>query len=277
MLSQSHKKIGAFAMPNDLLGSVRRTLRILDYLGQTASGLTPREISAATKSNISTVYHVLNTLCADGYAKRDEASGRYSLGRKVVPLGQAFLRRIKPHKHMRDILHDLSAATGEGAYLTVLTGGDLVVAHIAGSSRLPHDTPPYLGYSENFHALAMGKAALAYCPPAFVREYFAAAPPTALTPSTLRSVDAVEAELERVRAQGFAESLEEFNEGSCAVGAPIFDGRGGVYGALSICLSSSRYHKTRTAARESVILAANKATTELAGLARPWKAACTAT
>jgi DNA-binding IclR family transcriptional regulator len=246
-------------MPNDLLGSVRRTLRILDYLAQTVANASPREIAIETNSNISTVYHVLNTLAVDGYAKRDEATGRYSLGRKVASLGHAFVKRLSPPPQVRDVLRTLSEETGAHVYLTTLTGGDLIVADIVRREHSPPEAP-YLGYSENFHALAMGKATLAYCPQSFIRAYFAAEPPVALTKQTLKNLDAIEAELERVRAQGFAESIREFNEETCAVGAPVFDGRGGVYGAIAVCSPSVRYDAIRRDARQAVIEAASIAT-----------------
>jgi IclR family acetate operon transcriptional repressor len=246
--------------PNDLLGSVRRALRVLDYIAEAGGSAAPREIAAATGSNISTVYHVLNTLANDGYAERDDGTGRYRLGRKVAPLGNAFIRSLPVGPDLQSVVRSLAESTGETAYLAIRSGRHVVLAEIIESAKQPRVETLYLGYSAHLHARALGKAVLAHCDGAFVSAHFAATPQKVLTGRTLATLPAIETELDRVRAQGYAEDLEEFAEGICCVAAPIFDGRSAVYGAISVSIPAPRYPDVRTAARDAVIAAAATAT-----------------
>jgi IclR family acetate operon transcriptional repressor len=250
-------------MPNDLLGSVRRALRVLDYIAEAGGSAAPREIAAATGSNISTVYHVLNTLATDGYAEREDGTGRYRLGRKVAPLGNAFIRSLPVGPNLQSAVRGLADSTGEAAYLAILSGRHVVLAEIIESVKHPRVETLYLGYSGHLHARALGKAVLAHCDAEFVGAHFAAAAPKALTAGTLTSLSAIEAELDRVREQGYAEDLEEFAEGICCIAAPIFDARGAVYGAISVSIPAARYPDARPAALAAVMAAASSASAML--------------
>ncbi|HTV73936.1 MAG TPA: IclR family transcriptional regulator [Candidatus Acidoferrales bacterium] len=247
-------------MPNDLLGSVRRALRVLDYIAEAGGSAAPREIAAATGSNISTVYHVLNTLATDGYAERDDGTGRYRLGRKVAPLGNAFIRSLPVAPNLYPVVRRLAEAAGDDAYLAILAGGHVVIAEIVETSKHPRVYP---GYTAHLHARAIGKAVLAYCDADFVRAHFEDSPPQRLTARTLTTLPAIEAELARVRAQGYAEDIEEFADGVCCIAAPVFDGRGAVYGAIAVSIPALRYRSSSATAHDAVIAAAGAATAAL--------------
>ena len=66
----------------------------------------------------------------------------------------------------------------------------------------------------------------------------------AMTPNTLTTRAALDAELAQVRAQGFARDNEEREENLHCIGAPIFDYTGAVVAALSVSWPSFRYELT---------------------------------
>ncbi len=250
-------------MPNDLLGSVQRALRILDHLAELGGAASPRELAAGTDSNISTVYHVLNTLASEGYVERSP-DGRFQLAHKTAALGNAFLRNLTVAPPLRAILRELSERTQQNTYLAALTGRDVIVADAVEPPRAARIANIHLGYAANLHARALGKAVLAYRDPDLLRTYLATYPPAPLTSRTLSTPAAIEEELERVRSQGFAEELEEFAEGVCGIAAPIFDGSGGVYGSLSVSISAFHFPKARAAMQAAVIEAGAEATRSIA-------------
>jgi DNA-binding IclR family transcriptional regulator len=251
----------------ELLGTVRRALRVLDYLAENQAPVSIKQLAAELQLNISSAYHVMNTLAVDGYATRDERSGAYGLGAKAARLGDAYARSWPVEPELRAIVNDLGVRTGENAYLAMLQGRAVVITDIVESRQRVRVHALHRGYSADLHARALGKAVLAYAEGAVVRAHFAAHPPRRVTPRTLVTMTAIESELERVRRRGYSEDVEEFCEGVCCLGAPFFARGGDPAGSLSVSVPSFRYRTLRTALRDAVVDAARAATAALAGSA----------
>ncbi|MGH7706817.1 MAG: IclR family transcriptional regulator [Vulcanimicrobiaceae bacterium] len=256
-------------MNNDLLGSVRRALRVLEYVADAgAAGRLPRSIATDLGINLSTVYHVLNTLTVDGYIVRDTAAGAYRLGGKAAGLGVAFLRMLPVTPQLQTIVRELSDVTNESAYLALLYGRDVVIAEIVESQQHVRVSSLYPGYTANLHARALGKAVLAHCDAAFIAVHFAAHPPVPVTRRTQTSLAELQTEFGRIRELGFSEDNEEFAEGVRCIGAPFFGAGDRVRGAFSVSIPAFRFRAARTRARAAVIAAARAATDALAGATR---------
>jgi DNA-binding IclR family transcriptional regulator len=249
----------------ELLGTVRRALRVLDYLAACEEPVAIKRLAAALDLNLSSAYHVMNTLASDGYVSRDERSGGYGLGAKVARLGDAYARSWPVEPALRALVNDLGATSRENAYLAVVNGPAVVITDIVESRQRVRVHALHRGFSADLHARALGKAVLAFWDAAAVRTYFEGHPPRRITPRTLVTATAIEAELERVRRRGYSEDLEEFCEGVCCLGAPFFSSDGRPAGSLSVSMPSFRYRATRSAVRDVVVAAARAATSALEG------------
>jgi DNA-binding IclR family transcriptional regulator len=247
----------------ELLGTVRRALRVLDYLAEAEQPVPIKRLAGELGLNISSAYHVMNTLVADGYATRDDRSGAYGLGAKAARLGDAYARSWPVEPELRGIVGELGARTGENAYLALVHGNDVVITDIVESRQRVRVHALHRGYSADLHARALGKAVLAHRGPAAVRQHFAAQPPRRITPRTLVTMTAIETELERVRRRGYAEDIEEFCEGVCCLGAPFFAADGSPAGSVSVSVPSFRFRTVRSAVRDAVLDAARAATAVL--------------
>ncbi len=247
----------------ELLGTVRRALRVLDYLAESEEPVAIKRLATELGINISSAYHVLNTLAADGYVSRDERTGAFGLGVKTARLGDAYARSWPVEPELHAIVTELGTRTGENAYLALVHGKDVVITDIVESRQRVRVHALHRGYSADLHARALGKAVLAHIGAAAVREHFAAHPPRRLTPRTSTSLGAIEAELERARRRGYSEDLEEFCEGVCCLAAPFFGGDRAAAGSLSISVPSFRYRAVRMAVRDAVLDAARAATVAL--------------
>jgi IclR family transcriptional regulator, acetate operon repressor len=247
----------------ELLGTVRRALRVLDHLAEAEAPVPIKQLAVDLGLNISSAYHVMNTLAADGYVARDERTGAFGLGAKAARLGEAYARSWPVEPALRAIVSDLGARTGENAYLAMVHGPAVVITDIVESRQRVRVHALHRGYSADLHARALGKAVLAYEDAGAVRAHFAAHPPRRITPRTLVTMTAIETELERVRRRGYSEDLEEFCEGVCCLGAPFFAPGGSPAGSLSVSVPSFRYRTVRTALRDAVLDAARAATAAL--------------
>jgi IclR family KDG regulon transcriptional repressor len=76
------------------------------------------------------------------------------------------------------------------------------------------------------------------------------------TPHTITDPDALRAELDRVRAQGWATAPGESMEGVNALAAPVFDGSGAMVGALAILGSIQFIRATPSAEQVRHVVAA---------------------
>jgi DNA-binding IclR family transcriptional regulator len=247
----------------ELLGTVRRAMRVLDYLADAQEPVAIKRLAAELELNISSAYHLINTLAVDGYVARDERTGRFALGAKTARLGDAYARSWPVEPELRAIVADLGARTEENAYLAEVHGADVVITEIVESRQQVRVHALHRGYSADLHARALGKAVLAFREGGGIRAHFSAHPPRRITPKTLVTMTAIENDLERVRRRGYSEDLEEFCEGVCCLGAPFFAHDGTPAGSLSVSVPSFRYRGVRGSLRDAVIGAARAATDAL--------------
>ena len=245
----------------ELLGTVRRALRVLDFLADAGEPVAIKRIASELGLNISRAYHVMHTLTADGYTTRDR-DGAFGLGPKAARMGEAYARTWRVEPRLRALVHELGARTEEIAYLALLHGDRVVITDIVESRRHVRVQALHRGYWGDLHARALGKAVLAYLDPAAVRAHFETDPPRRLTARTIVALPEIEAELDRTRRRGYAEDVEEFAEGVCCVAAPFF-GAGGVAGALSVSVPAFRFRSARGGVREAVLTAAGAASEAL--------------
>ncbi len=208
----------------DTLRSVRRALDALDLLAQFPNGLLVKSISHKLHLNISTTYHLLNTLLESGYAERDPRTMLVRLGPKAACLGDSHARRIAGSDLVAAAapsLSRLAGATHAASYLATWENGDAVIQAIvedAGATRIPG---LYVGYAGQSHVHALGRTLLSFDGPDTLSRYLdehwqrdGAAPRAA-------AHDALDRTLADVRGRGFALDLEELVAGTCCVSAPV--------------------------------------------------------
>ena len=102
------------------------------------------------------------------------------------------------------------------------------------------------------HSLAMGKVVLALLPrPALERHLGRGL--VRFTEHTVTHERALVAELEAVRADGFAIDREEHTEDFCCVAAPMFDDRGRLAGVLGLSATAHVFDVERRALASAVL------------------------
>lgn len=225
--------------------SVRRALCILGLLAETrphSEGLSLAELADGLAMNKSTVLRLARPLM-DAHLLVRSADGRYRLGVQALVLGQAYLEGLDLRDASRDELRRLVSASEETGHLVIYDRPDVVYIDKLDSpntvrmvSRIGARMPAY--------CTAVGKVFLAHATSDEVDAVVAAGMP-ARTPSTVTTRERLNAELDRIRAVGYATDDEENEQGIRCVAAPIRDHVGSVVSAISVSGPAMRMTPTK--------------------------------
>jgi DNA-binding IclR family transcriptional regulator len=262
-ISVSPYETTAIAPPNDVIASLQRGLAILELLAEEPEGMLAKTVSFRAGLNLSTCYHLLNTLVACGYVVKLADTQRFALTGKLSYPPHAALEQARTLPELQPHLQALRDLTAETAYLSLRQGQEIVVGMIVESPQALKVSLLHVGYSGAAHATAYGKAILAYLDERDVMGYLAGFGLPSLTRNTIAEELTLLRELAAVRERGFSLDIEEFASGVCCIGAPIFGGSGRVVGSLAISLPASRYQAGRAPLTRHVVATARAATRAL--------------
>lgn len=224
--------------------TVAKAFAILDVLASNGdSGTSLKEVSSHLGTSKSTAHRYLTTLEKLAVVERDEKD-HFRLGLKLIELAGAFLSDHNLRNVSEPFLNEVAAQTQETVHLAVPSINEVVYIAKVDS---PHSIrmASRIGARMPICCTSLGKAILAHYSFDRVEEIIREGMP-ARTPYTITSPQALHAELERVRAQGFAIDDQENEVGVRCVGAPIFDYTTKAIGAISVSGPANRLTKERS-------------------------------
>ena len=215
-----------------ILQSVDHALAVLESFDTANPELGVTALSGRLKLAKSTVYRLLSTLVARGYAYQNPATGKYRLGLKAFEVGSLAVSQLTVREVALPILEKLRDATKEAVHLGVRDGEAVIYID---KIETPHAMRMYsrTGRRAPLHCTALGKVLLAFAPAAEaarllrrgLRRY---------TPNTITDPDVLGKELGKIREDGYALDEEEFEEGLKCVAAPLWDYTGVVVASAGI-------------------------------------------
>lgn len=177
-------------------------------------------------------FRFLKTLLAMGYVLQDPETDRYRLSLKLFHLGQAVADRTVLLTEARPLMVQLRDQTQQTVTLSLVEPqGMRILDMVRAASPVQIVTRP--GALLDFHSSAQGKLALAFGDPSLwvvVRS----GPLRKWTPKTNTDPAVLEAQVERIRRQGWADAPEETLPGVNALSAPIFDLSNEIIGTVNI-------------------------------------------
>jgi DNA-binding IclR family transcriptional regulator len=256
------------------LKTAAEALTALHYLGSAATGVTAEELGGELGKSAATARYLLNTLCQEGYALREGHAGTYRLCdappwgdswgalldgaatgpddapdadvAEVVDLDEARdalrpmhreddpVSRYELPESLADAVTELYWRTRQRSYLARWDGDATVIVDARGHqglARIP-DLSERIPLA-SAHALAVTKALIASSGPhaQMLHDHSDLEP---FTGTTITSTPGIELELARVRRHGYAVDREEYAEGFCCIGAPIYSPDGRVAASIAI-------------------------------------------
>lgn len=220
------------------VASLLRGLTVLEALSRASASSTPQEICDGTALDRSTVQRLLRTLAGAGYVDRI-GHGKYAVGARAVMLGMNFMRSERLGTVATPVLQELQHDIGETVNLAVLDGGEVVyIARIATNQILAVNLE--IGSRLPISCTSLGRAILAFLPPAEARQQLEASDRTKRTAKTIVSIEEIERKLAVIAERGFAVTDEELEWGLRSAAAPVFDARGNPIAAINVSVPAAR-------------------------------------
>jgi DNA-binding IclR family transcriptional regulator len=184
--------------PIDLIQSVSRALRVLEQVAQAQHPLPAKVIARRCGLNLSTAYHLIRTLCYEGYLIR-QADGGYVIGSQVAQRFHELVDSFQRPPAASAVLRHLVAVSGHSAYLARVAADRVVVAELVEGRRSPWLEDLQVGLETAPHATALGKSLLTTLPRRTARRLLALHGLRPFTRRTPTDVPTIEGELRRLR------------------------------------------------------------------------------
>jgi DNA-binding IclR family transcriptional regulator len=192
-----------------------------------------------------------------GFVRQDPASKAYLPGPALTGVAFAIFGRIDIAGTVTPILRDLSERLRETVHVGMLDGAAVrFVAAVEGPAAVR--VASRLGRTMPAHCTSTGKAMLAQLPQAELHQLLPDEKLETITDRSIGSRAKLEAELSRIREQGYAVNREESEEGVASVAVPIPTQAPGLRLALNAAAPQNRLTRSRYATVAAVLTKAAK-------------------
>ena len=216
---------------NGTVQSVERAAQVMEILAREgAAGVG--EIARELQVHGSTASRLITALEAYDLVERDGAGGKVRLGVGLLRLAAATRSGLDLTAQAGPVCDALAEELGETVNVAVLRDGAAVNVYQAQGRRTValHN---WVGDRTVLHATSSGKMLMAHLPEA-KREAMLEEPRERFTAATVTSAAELREQFVRARERGWAEAVEEFEEGLNAAAAPIRGPAGEVIAAVSV-------------------------------------------
>lgn len=229
-----------------------RAVRLLKLFTPQRPEMQLAEVSRRAGLNKTTAHRLLRALESEGLIDRNSATGGYCLGPALMALGVQALSSNNLRLRARPLLKRLASESGETATLEIpvddsmLILDEIVGDHVVGAS-------PNVGTRWPMHATSTGKALIAFDENGMER---LGPSLESITENTIVRTETLAEQLGEIRRRGFAETVDELEDGFAGVATIVRGSLGEVLGAVSICGPTRRLSGARRASLGGALVVA---------------------
>lgn len=236
---------------------ISRAAAILREVVSNPDGLSLGQLASATGLARSTVQRIVDSLETEFLVQAGTGGVRPGWGlRRLGDLaGPSIASELRPQ------LFRLFDATGETVDLSTFAGKEVLFLDRFLSQQNVRVIPD-VGAHYPAYAMATGKALLAGFGNDQIVRLYGQGMMERLTPLTIQTTDKLIAQLDEIRAGGFAYDIEEHALGSCAIGLPIGTFNG-IPLAISVVVPTERYAVQKKSIESALRIAASDFITRL--------------
>ncbi|PIE69694.1 MAG: hypothetical protein CSA21_00920 [Deltaproteobacteria bacterium] len=243
-------------MAQKKFNSLEKAIDILDLYDIDKREYSAKEISEKLGIPLSSVYKYLEFLIKRQLLRRKPRTKLYGLGFMIARLGYVMDKDMEVLEVIRPHLEALCQETGETAFLTMLTGEEVLTLDPVEPQRLVKFTIEP-GRRLPLSTGATSKILLANKDEEFIEQYLADTSLRRLTEKTIVDADVLRGDLAQIKKQGYAISDSEVDVGARAVSVPLFDQNGRIFAGLSVAGPSERVTGEMT--RQLIVLLKKRA------------------
>lgn len=220
---------------------VSRVLAVLSAFDERHRELTLTELARRAQLPLPTTHRLVGELVTGG-ALRRRVNGRYVVGRRLWDVGllapvQTGLREIAS-----PFLADVHAATLATVHLAIRDGTHvLYLERLSGRASVP--VVSRVGSRLPMHATGVGKVLLAHAPGDVQEQVLASL--TRRTPYTITQPERLRAQLDKIRRDGYATTIEEMTLGACSIAVPVRRPDDSVAAAIGTVVANVKRERNR--------------------------------
>lgn len=245
--------------PN-FMASLARGLEVLQAFKPQYSQMSVFEISQITDIPRAAVRRCLYTLKALGFVHCPDGR-HYRLLPRVLTIGHAYLSSSELAKAAQNSLDYLSKLLNESCSVATLDGDNILYIARASVKRIMTID---LGRGSRLpaYATSMGLVLLSALEEEQLEDYLSRVAIEPLTEFTVGNAEALRAQLDQVRRQGYAINDQQLEVGLRSIAVPMHSRRGGVVAAMNVGVNASQVPAAEL--RERVLPQLQRAAMELA-------------
>ncbi len=198
-----------------------------------------RELGTELGFSPATVQRILQTLKSYDFVRQDPVTRQYFIGnifyRFIETLNNSNTLTAVGRKFMMDV----TVQTLETVHLNIIEGNLRICIDSIESSKVLKAGMP-IGNQSPLYAGASAKCLLAFSSDEFKKHYFNTIKLLPVTENTIVDPEELQAEINKIKRQGYAISLGERTPGLGSLSAPVFDYKGSIQASLSLAIPEIR-------------------------------------
>ncbi len=221
--------------------SVARAISILNVIAEVGSGLTLAEISETVGLPLSTTHRHLTTMQEERFVRFEIETGTWLIGVQAFLTGNAFIGSRDVASIARPFMRNLMEASGETVNLAIADearGYVIYLAQVECKHMMRAISRP--GEQIPMYCSAVGKALLAAMPESGVAAVLQKTGLKRITKKTITTPTLMRAELQKIRADGYAVDDEEHAVGLRCIAARLCNEYGEPMAAISMLGPAAR-------------------------------------
>ena len=213
--------------------AVSRALQVLELIGKNGS-ISLNDLHIKSKINKASLLRITYTLVEEGYAKKDEHSGDYSLTLKAYEVGLSAIHSIDKMSLINSTLNELNEKTGRIAQFSIEDNNSLLCLQSINRNNTLFSVYSNIGSRSPLYCTSAGKAILSAYSNTEILDKWEKMDVRGLTDNTITNFQDFIADLSATRKRGYALDLQENELGMCCIGAVVMGPTAKPVGAISL-------------------------------------------
>ena len=222
----------------NLVQSVDRALRIIEFLAENPTGAGITEISKSLGLSKGTVHRLISTLKERDFAYQSSNTELYRLSYKILYLYNCISNNIDMFKVSRPIIRKFADKVDATVHLATLDEKRSNIVYIDRiepmNSQKPFVMSSRVGKKAPCYCTAAGKMLLSQYSDDEIRYIMKGEEYKTYTDKTIKNIDEFLEEIHKVRKQGYALDENEYDHGIICISIPIYNSNGKIDFAMSV-------------------------------------------